>query len=157
MYQCPSFGESVVRGCRGRAKKAPPVPDARSIEVLEAHVVDQPPEAPPRPAWLSPVCWHRAFFAESALVCTVHRQKSYYKFVIATQSPLHAIFCKMEVVENYFSVEALSSADWDDVRSRNWAHTFLPLTVWLYGVGTKCLMSLQPTLRCCRTSCSSPL
>ena len=50
MYQSPSFGESVVRGCRGRAKKAPPVPDARSIEVLEAHVVEQTPEPPPRPA-----------------------------------------------------------------------------------------------------------
>ena len=124
MYQSPSFGESVVRGCRDRAKKAPPVPDARSIEVLEAHLVDQPPEAPPRPAWLSPVCWHRALFAESALAFTVNGKKSYYKFVFATQPPLHATFCKVEVVEKYVSVEALSSANWDDVRSRNWAHTF---------------------------------
>ena len=93
-----------------------------SLESVDIGGVHGPAEQ--RPAWLSPLCRDRSFFADSIFRWVGIGWERHLKFVYGAQSPLHACFCDVAAAPTTFDDAALSARAWEALSSEWWRHTF---------------------------------
>ena len=124
MFADPALQDRSVKKLRELARVAPPPPSAAVQQAMRNIPIYQGQTLPQRPAWLSPVCWHRAFFQNCALRFATREGNIWVKFLYATQSPIFAAFCVMQEEEHYVEMVQLSASNWDAVGAQHYQHRF---------------------------------
>jgi len=124
MFANPEFKNKTVTRLREMARVAPPPPTAEVQEAMRNIPVYQDKVLLQRPSWLSPMCWHRAFFQRCALQLDTGEGKAWFRFLYATQSPLFAVFCEMQEEDHYLDMVQLDGSNWDSVGAQHYDYRF---------------------------------
>ena len=103
---------------------APPAPSAREQEVWDQIHVWTGPVQQAKPAWVAPVCWHRAAFAHAALVFEADGVTMYYKFVFACQSPQVVCVAPLAPVEYFEPGAIVHKGNFAEEFAIFWQHRF---------------------------------
>lgn len=120
------FSRTKLVALRAKAMQAPMEP-SHAVRALVAsqQVQGPPPICTRRPNWLAPMCVHRDYFRDTALVFeTEEGTRHYYGFVFAVQRPY--LVCLVPLQRREPSVEAarLSEANFEEVASRHYTFAF---------------------------------
>jgi hypothetical protein len=125
-YQGNQWPESRAAALRMNAMEAPSPPHAVVQTALERESGRWVEPQASRPPWLATMCHNRAVWADAAVM--VADSGELYKFVYATQSPLFAVFARMEEVgpeDNEVLPSATATvARWQDWAKEQWRHTY---------------------------------
>ena len=124
MWGDEAFTHRMVVELRDAAAVAPPAPSVDVQAEMQAFVVYGGDDPPARPAWLSPLCWHRAHMAGCALAVATAEGKSFYLFLYATQNPLHACFSRLHVREVLLEPQEMNLEAWEQLAMQQWAWSF---------------------------------
>ena len=124
MFASPDLKDKTVAKLREMARLAPPPFPAEVQQAMHSIPVYQDKVLLQRPSWLSPMCWHRAFFRRCALQLETSEGKVWYRFLYATQSPLLAAFCELQEQEHYTELARLDVSNWDEVGAQQYDHRF---------------------------------
>ena len=124
MWDDAAFTHRMVGELRAAAAKAPLAPSRDVQTEMRALAIYEGDDPPARPAWLSPLCWHRAHMAGCALAVATAEGKSFYLFLYATQSPLFACFSRLHVEELLMEPQEMNLEVWDRLAVQHWAWSF---------------------------------
>eukprot|EP00974_Lingulodinium_polyedra_P134167 11228301-Lingulodinium_polyedra.AAC.1 len=124
-FSSGTFTDKMVAKLRSRAEKAPAAPGPELVKQLEAIAIWEDKPTAARPEWLSPLCWNREVFHNSALVFEVEGQLRYFKLLFALQKPLFASFSPLEEVDQYPLMSiSVCQKSWDALSKDHFARRF---------------------------------
>ena len=124
LLDSPSFNDRAVEVMRKAAAVAPPVPSMAMQSILLQDHGAPGRDTGDRREWLSAICWQRQHFHGTALVFTEGEEKTYFKFLYATQSPLFLCCSVLEVEDFFLEPVVVTAKNWQDVALESFQHRF---------------------------------